>query len=332
MSNLLKNILSQLALGAVEDINFTAFETLLGLPPGTSKLLSAAKPLFKGAAQTAVLKMYDDICDRQISTIEIAKVEYTFQKAEQVFWDFVDKEGVDNAGYSFDADSPDFEGARQYAEGALMSSMGEFERKKLDVIGSFFGRNLYYGNNQWESIYQKQKMIERLTYRQIILIRLISEQFPGQDQKHSITAPDACVEVMDLLNYGIWKAPGAFLSQDNSQPIKLKSLDPTPYAKQLSMEFMLDDIAEDEVRHILDTLKIGPSDSEAQTLSVKEVGEFKESKEWHDLDGDVLDKITAQDSDIDEIYDRVDNLEENQLSLDYDEKNEGLSVKVGKQQ
>lgn len=40
MSNLLKNILSQLALGAVEEINYTAFETFLGLPPGTSKMLS----------------------------------------------------------------------------------------------------------------------------------------------------------------------------------------------------------------------------------------------------------------------------------------------------
>lgn len=257
MNDLLRNTLSQLALGAVEKTDMKAVGSLLGLPPELGVVLTIAKPLFKGAAQTAVLNMYDDILHRQISLIETSKVKYTFQKAEKVFWEFVEKEGVENAGYSFDAYSPEYEGARQAAEGFLMQSMEEFEHKKPDVLGSYYGRNMYYGNTQWERIYQTLKMIERLTYRQIVLIRLISKHFKSEDPEHCITAPDACVEVMELLNYGIWKAPGAFLGQDNSQPIKLKSLEPTPYADQLNVELMLDMIEDADIKHITATLGIG---------------------------------------------------------------------------
>lgn len=200
-----------------------------------------------------------------------------------------------------------------------MQSMKEFEHKKLDVLGSYYGRNMYYGNAQWEKIYQTQKMIERLTYRQIVLIRLISEHFNGEDPEHCITAPDASVEVMELLNYGIWKAPGAFLSQDNSQPIKLKSLVSTPYADQLNVELMLDKIEDAHIEHIMTTLRIEPSERVNQTLTLEDVTNMKDSMTWEE----------AKDSDVDEIFDRVKNLEDNQLSIEYDARNEGLVLKEG---
>lgn len=320
MSDLKRNILSQLALGAVEQLAPEAIGTFMGLPPGMATVIKASKPILKGAAQTAVLKMYDDICQRQISLIETAKVDYAFKRAEKVFWEFVEKEGEEAAGYSFDAFSPEYEGARQAAEGFLMQSMKEFEHKKLDVLGSYYGRNMYYGNTQWERIYQTQKMIERLSYRQIVLIRLISEHFKGEDPEHCITAPDACVEVMELLNYGIWKAPGAFLNQDNSQPIKLKSLVPTPYADKLNVELMLDEIEDADIKHIKATLRIWPSENVNETLTLEEVTDIKDSMTWEE----------AQDSDVDEIFDRVQKLEDNQLSVEYDANEEKLSLKKGK--
>lgn len=278
MNELLKNILVQLSDETVDMIAPEAVGALMGLPPGTiAGVVKVSKALLKGTSQTVVLKTYDDIFQRKISKLEAAKAEYSFQKAENVFWDFVDKEGDKNAGYTFDKYSPDYESARQAAEGFLMQSMREFERKKLDVLGSFYGRNLYYGNDQWEYIFQTQKMIERMSFRQIVLIRLISERFPEINPELCITAPDACVEVMELINYGIWKAPGAFLSQDNSRPIKLKTLEPTPYAKKLTEELMLDDIAEEDVEHIIKTLKIRESSNTNETFSVDELSEIKDS-------------------------------------------------------
>lgn len=321
MNDLLRNTLNQLTLGAVEKVAPEAIGALMGLPPGTTTgVVAVSTMLLKGAAQTAVLKTYDDIRQRQISSLETSKVEYSFQKAENVFWEHVEKEGAENAGYSFDVYSPDYEGARQYAEGFLLQSMREFEHKKLDVLGSYYGRNMYYGNTQWERIYQTQKMIERLSYRQIVLVRLISEHFKGEDPEHCITAPDACVEVMELLNYGIWKAPGAFLNQDNSQPIKLKSLVPTPHADKLNVELMLDKIEDADIKHIMATLRIGPSENVNETLTLEDVTDMKDSMTWEEAD----------ESDIDQIFDRVDKLEDNQLSVEYDAGSEKLSFKKGK--
>lgn len=287
MSELLRNILAQLSDEAVETIPSEAIGTLMGLPPGTtSGVVKVSKALLKGTSQTVVLKTYDDIFQRKISKLEAAKAEYSFKKAENVFWDFVDKEGDENAGYTFDKYSPDYESARQAAEGFLMQSMREFERKKLDVLGSFYGRNLYYGNDQWETIYQTQKMIERLSFRQIVLIRLISERFTGINPELCITAPDACVEVMELINCGIWKAPGAFLSQDNSRPIPLKTLEPTPYAEKLNVELMLDDLAKEDVEHIIKTLKVGESANTNETFSVNELSEIKDSLTWEEYNED----------------------------------------------
>ena len=287
MSELLKNILTQLSDEAVDTIAPEAVGALMGLPPATaSGVVKVSKALLKGTSQTVVLKTYDDIFQRKISKLEAAKAEYSFQKAENVFWDFVDKEGDENAGYTFDKYSPDYENARQAAEGFLMQSMREFERKKLNVLGSFYGRNLYYGNDQWEYIFQTQKMIEKLSFRQIVLIRLISERFPEINPELCITAPDACVEVMELINYGIWQAPGAFLSQDNSRPIPLKTLEPTSYAEKLNVELMLDDLAEEDVEHIIKTLKIGEAATTNETFSMDELREIKDSLTWEEYDGD----------------------------------------------
>lgn len=126
-------------------------------------------------------------------------------------------------------------------------------------------------------------MIERLSFRQIVLIRLISERFPEINPELCITAPDACVEVMELINYGIWKAPGAFLSQDNSRPIPLKTLEPTPYAEKLNSELMLNNLTKEDVEHIIKTLKIGESANTNETFSVDELSEIKNSMSWEEF-------------------------------------------------
>ena len=254
MGNLIRNILNQLAMGGAEVVTTEALSSTLGLPPGTGLAIATAKGLAKGVAQTAVLKAYDDICSRQISKLEVSQINYAFDKAEKVFWEFVEKYG-ENAGYAFDASSSEYENAMQVAEGFLLQSM-----KKLDVLGCFYGKSLYYGDNQWETIHHTLKMTERLTYRQIVLIRLICEKFPDIDPTYCITEKDACVETMDLINFGIWATPGAYLSQDNSSPIQLETLVPTEYSFELYKKLMLERIPKEDIDKVIKTLCIGKSD------------------------------------------------------------------------
>jgi hypothetical protein len=279
MGNLIRNILNQLAIGGAEVVTTEALSSSLGLPPGTGLAITTAKGIVKGVAQTAVLKAYDDICSRQISKLEVSKVNYAFDKAEKVFWEFVEKDG-ENAGYAFDAGSGEFENAMQVAEGFLLQSMREFEHKKLDVLGCFYGKSLYDGDNQWESIHHTLKMTDRLTYRQIVLIRLICEKFSGIDPSYCITAKDACVETMDLINFGIWATPGAYLSQDNSSPIVLETLAPTEYSFELYKKLMLERIPKDDIEQVKKTLCITKSDVANELLTVADKKQINNSMTW----------------------------------------------------
>ena len=57
--------------------------------------------------------------------------------------------------------------------------------------------------------------------------------------------------------------------------------------------------------------------------------DFKVQRKAVVTDGDIVDNEAAN-ADINEIFDRVETLEGNQLSVEYDKKNEGLVLKKGK--
>ena len=71
---------------------------------------------------------------------------------------------------------------------------------------------------------------------------------------------------------------------------------------------------------------------ELDTITAEEIDQVVGQKvenarpKW---EGDILDKVTAADSDIDEIFNRVDTLEDDQLSTEYDSEMEKLILKKG---
>lgn len=96
--SLFRNILNSVVQGASDALVAEKMGVSAGLPPGTMATVVAAKSLIKGTAQTLALSVYDDIFDRKISQIEASKVNQTFDEAEKVFWQFVEKEGENEAG------------------------------------------------------------------------------------------------------------------------------------------------------------------------------------------------------------------------------------------
>lgn len=281
--SLFRNILNSLVQSTSDALVAEKMGISAGLPPGTMATVVAAKSLIKGTAQTLALSVYDDMFNRKISQIEASKVNYTFDEVEKVFWEFVEKEGADQAGYKFNGDSPEYQNALAVAEGVLFQSMREHEHKKLNVLGAFYGKSLYEGKEQWEYLHHTLKMTDRLTYRQIVIIRLICDKFPGKEPEESITEPDACVETMDLLNFGIWSAPGAFLNPNNSNPIQLKILQPTEYAMTLCKDMMLERLPLQDISHVLETLQIKKSTINNELLSLGEVETINDALTMHDI-------------------------------------------------
>ena len=99
-------------------------------------------------------------------------------------------------------------------------------------------------------------MAGTLTFRQIVLIRLIKEVFKNVDENLFISNPYACVEVNRLRDYGIWQTEGASFGINESRPIQLKSIRPTIYAEKVCDALMLDRLSDDDVQRTLESLRL----------------------------------------------------------------------------
>lgn len=99
-------------------------------------------------------------------------------------------------------------------------------------------------------------MIGTLTFRQLVMIRLISEDFKGYDINLFINNPSACVETNRLKDYGVWQTEGVKLGSDESSPIQLKSLIKTNYSNIVNEALMLDKLSEEDIKRTIDSLHL----------------------------------------------------------------------------
>ena len=144
----------------------------------------------------------------------------------------------------------------EVAEHATTEAIRQSENAKVDILGRYYGRQLYKGNQSWQDMHQIISMTSSLTLRQIVIIHLISTKFKDYDQMLFISNPSACVEVNRLKEYGIWKTVGAAFGIDESQPIRLTELIPTAYSHMISRELMLECINETDIKRVIDSLNL----------------------------------------------------------------------------
>ena len=144
----------------------------------------------------------------------------------------------------------------EVAEHATTEAIRQSENAKVDILGRYYGRQLYTGNQSWQDMHQIISMTSSLTLRQIVMIHLISTKFKDYDQMLFISNPSACVEVNRLKEYGIWKTVGAAFGIDESQPIRLTELIPTAYSHMISRELMLECINETDIKRVIDSLNL----------------------------------------------------------------------------
>ena len=123
-------------------------------------------------------------------------------------------------------------------------------------MGRYYGRQFYKGNIDWQDMHQMITMAGSLTLRQLIMIRLIADDFKGLDTKSFIGNPSACVEINRLLDYGIWQKDGAAFSINDSIAPQLADIISTPYSKEVSEALMLDRLSEEDIQRTIYSLNL----------------------------------------------------------------------------
>ena len=282
VNNATKTAVSQ---GAGEAVSkgFALLMTAAGLPEAV-----ILTPLVKGAAIGVMNTCYDDLIQRKLSIIEGKKVEGAASVALQTFLELAEADGV--TALTMQIEDSQIQYAYEVAEGLMLTAIRQSEQTKVDILGRYYGRTFYKGVTDWQDMHQMITMAGTLTLRQIVMIRLIAEEFKGLDKNLFIGNPSACVEINRLKDFGIWRTTGAAFGIDESRNLQLDRLQPTEYAKVVSESLMLERLSEADIKRTIESLRLTKDGTPQSELTVED---YKQHTEWQEFDDNGNLKIDA---------------------------------------
>ena len=245
---IVKSIAREL-IGSASESAFLALASTVGFP--TTAL---ALPFAKGLVLGLVENCFNDCSQMTLSVKEKEKLNQVSSVALQTFWKMAENDGIEVWKVNIDPLYIDY--AYEVAEHATLEAIRQSEKKKIDVLGRFYGRKFYMGNADWQDMHQMITMVGTLSFRQIVMIRLISEYFKDLNGNLFVGNPSACVEINRLKDYGIWQTEGAAFGINDSAPIQLYNIIPTDYCDFVSEDLMLDAISEEDVKMVIESLHL----------------------------------------------------------------------------
>lgn len=248
INSVTKSIISEIAETATE-VGFEALASLAGFP-----MASLTLPFAKGLVLGLLENCYNDCAQKTLSIRETKKLNRVSAIALQTFRELAEKDGV--VAWEMNIDPAYIDYSYEVAEHATMEAIRQSELAKVDILGRYYGKQFYEGAVDWQDMHQIITMTGTLSLRQIVLIRLISMDFKGIDTNLFVSNPSACVEINQLLDYGIWQTGGASFGTNDSWAIQLSSIIPTIYSEEVSKALMLDHLSEEDVKRTVDSLRL----------------------------------------------------------------------------
>jgi hypothetical protein len=274
-NELIKNITTEIASAATE-AGFASLVMAAGYP-----VFALAQPLVKGAVITLIENCYNDCSQRTLSIRESKKLDRVSMIALQTCRELAEKDGV--VAWELDMNPANFDYAFEVVEHATLEAIRQSEQSKIDVLGRYYGNRFYHGATDWQDMHQIITMTGMLTFRQIVMIRLISEKFKGIDNRLFVSNPSACVELNRLLDYGIWQTEGASFGINDSLAIQLKSIVPTFYADKVRKDLMLDYLTDKDMDRTIDSLHLTAEGTPMEVLTKEEYNNNKGALKWEEF-------------------------------------------------
>ena len=139
--------------------------------------------------------LYNDIKQRNLSYRQISVFKYVLGTGYGRFLRLVEEN-------DWNLEHPESQSfvERFYENGEhlLLEAMSESQQKKLDAYSSLMGRLIYEHSSDWDNQFFDISTLSKLSFRQLVLIKLIVEGFPGIDKSLSITDPCISSELKEL--------------------------------------------------------------------------------------------------------------------------------------
>lgn len=226
----------------------------MGADPLTSKLIGTGTKIAVNALWDFMKKAYEDYSNRQISNIQKNNADIVMQYANETFMNLSNEKSPSNShveSYSY------MEAAFDFSIHMLMKAVNESQRKKLPIMGRFWGYAAAQDNNNWDDMVNKANILSSLSYRQTVLIIILKEGFNGEEKsKMAISNPSVCIELHQMLQLGLWKINGARFTTDNSAPIPIEDIETTIFCDEIYNIMMLKEISNVEISEVKKQLNL----------------------------------------------------------------------------
>lgn len=257
--NVTRTALAQGA-GIVVSNGFAALMTAVGFPEA-----AVLKPLVRGTTISLMNSCYDDMTKRRLSERENEKVDLLAETSLRTFMKLAEEDGV--TAITMQIDEGQLKNAYEVSEELMLAAIRQSQDKKVEILGRYYGKTFYKGNIDWQDMHQIIMMAGTLTYRQVVLIRLICEGFKGISPEMFVTNPSACVEINRMRDYGLWMTDMAMFKNDASATIQVKLLKPTNYTQMVYDALMLEKLSDEDIKRTIESLALSDQGEPAEGIT-----------------------------------------------------------------
>lgn len=233
----------------------------LGIPvtPQTTIIIGKTIKLLLQMGFPMVLKEFQS---RPFTPAQKERVEEINEIAIRTIYDLIEKRGWEN---SHSESTLYTQNCVEYVEDLYNKAINESRRAKRLLLGAYLGSTLYALNTSkpnWNNVFYLSSLIEGLTMRQIVILKLIVEQFNGIDDNEEdlicITNKVAISEIKDLESRSMWVGIVRSMPDPTYLAIPLKYMSPTDLAKELVGIIHISDALHEYMKEIISSLDFKP--------------------------------------------------------------------------
>ena len=229
-----------------------AISSLLGISIG--HLSGAAlSSIVKQGAQACMNKVHNDVKARQLSSMQINRVEQVLHHAQIAYYEMIEKQGWELSHPESDA----YISAHiEACEHTVINAINESQSKKIPFEGYLFASQYHSQNNDLDNFHMMANLLFKMTWREVVLVNIIYNDWLGVEKDQYITNHAACVEVYDLVTWGLVKPNEGWVIENNCKPVHLSEISITEFGSMLSKSLLLEKITDQEKTNVIGSLQL----------------------------------------------------------------------------
>lgn len=275
-----------------------ALGALLGNPVSAmpAALISS---IVKNGAQACMNTIHDDMKQRQLSKMQITRSELVLHYAQKAYFEMIEKQGWKLVH----PESAEYVNAHLEAcEHMVVNAINESQSKKIPFEGFLFATKYNSTDMNFDDFHMMANILFKMTWREIVLTHIFKEGLDSKLCELYVTNPAACVEVYDLVSWGLVKPDEGWVIENNSEPVCLKDITITDFGKKFTSALLTEKITEEEKVKILSTLELAPIERDEpvnrnHSLKWKRIGKIEDGLDTEKIVREGLAKIDYKDSD-----------------------------------